>query len=378
VKIELNKHGHLLARRRIDPDGYEKADYRFINPFVVDTKHDVMYLPVGRKLARLNKLSSIPVNNNYEKLKNQWFVLTDSIRTPFNTAFNTESEITALACASTESILYVGTNNREMYRITNPHTGDPQWTKLDTSAVKRLPVNAAVSGIAVDPDDASKVLICFSNYNIISLYYSENYGDTWYYVGGNLERTLNSTGAKPSIRSVGILKGSNGKRTYFAGTSIGLFSTDTLVLANISASSSNKTNWKQEGSDRIGAAVVTDIKTRQQDGYVAIGTHGNGTFESYFRGNAPAGTPSYADIQIYPVPASSTLFVSFDATNTNFTRAEVYDISGRRVDAFTNGINHNQIFTQKVNVSNYPSGHYFITFYMTNKEKQVKHFIVAH
>lgn len=74
------------------------------------------------------------------------------------------------------------------------------------------------------------ILVCFSNYGVTSLVYSRDLGNTWYLVGGNLESNLNNTGADPSIRSVEILVDKNGKRHYFAGTSIGLFSTDSLRM----------------------------------------------------------------------------------------------------------------------------------------------------
>jgi len=382
IKVQLDKQGHLLARRRIDPDGFKKDDYRFINPFIVDPNdNNIMYMPIGKKIARLNNLASIPVNNIYTPLKNAWTILTDSIKTS-NPSSTANAEITALAVSKSQpNILYIGTNNREIYRINNAHTGDPVFTLLDTAtATKRLPVGGFVSGIAVDPDSAKNVLICYSNYNVTSLYYSTNYGETWYFVGGNLERgAANPTGGDPSIRCVNILVGKNGKRTYFAGTSIGLFSTDTLVLATSTITAQNKTNWKQESPEKIGASVVVDIKVRRSDGYVAIGTHGSGVFESYYTNfDAPPIQNTYANIMAYPNPASDKIYFAFDATNTSAFVAEVYDLSGRRMTALSNGINNNNVFTQVLDVSRYPSGHYFMTYYTTDNRKLVKHFTVRH
>ncbi|MBK7589491.1 MAG: hypothetical protein IPI22_14770 [Bacteroidetes bacterium] len=147
-----------------------------------------------------------------------------------------------------------------------------------------MPPNGSyVSDIAVDPDSAGNLLVCYSNYSINSVFFSRDTGNTWYMVGGNIESNQNSSGSDPSIRSVEILVDKNGKRHYFAGTSIGLFSTDSLVLGT--SNLSNKTIWKQESPDQIGAAVVTDIKTRNADGYIVVGTHGNGIFDSYYFGN---------------------------------------------------------------------------------------------
>ena len=164
-----------------------------------------------------------------------------------------------------------------------------------------------------------------------------------------------------------------------AGTSIGLFSTDTLFLSTSPASGFNKTTWKQESADKIGAAIVTDIKYRASDGYVAVATHGSGAFATWYFGDTPPVIP-VADVNVtaYPNPANDKIYFSFDATGTSSFHAEVYDISGRRVEAFSNGINNNTIFTQTVDVSHYRDGHYFITFYMDDHRKQVKQFIVHH
>lgn len=379
VKVSLDKHGNLIARRRIDPDGFTKNDYSFINPFIVDPNdNNIVYLPIGKKIARLNNLAQLSINNDYNQLKNSWTIFSDTIKTLAPSA-TTKATITSLAVSKSEpNILYLGTNNRDMYRIDNANTGNPSMKLLDTATSKRLPTGGYVSGIAVDPDSAKNVLVCYSNYKVTSLYFSNNYGNTWYFVGGNLEGSTNPTGGDPSIRCVKILVDENGKRTYFAGTSIGLFSTDSLVLAT-SIGTANKTVWKQEGATTIGAAVVTDIKVRRADGYVAIGTHGNGIFESYYTGKqAPPIKQTYSEVTCYPNPANDVIYFNFDATNTKAYQTEIYDIRGRRIEALNNGINNNNVFTQRLDVSKYAPGHYFISFYTADKKKKVQHFIVSH
>lgn len=382
VKTELDKHGNLIARRRIDPAPYKKSDYQFINPFIVDPNDDnILYTPIGKKMARLNSLRDLPVNNNYSQLSSGWTIFDDSIKTNDPDA-QTKARITTMAVSKSEpNVLYVGTNNMDIYRVENAHTGQPTMIKLDTTAsTHRLSYGGYVSDIAIDPDSAKNVLICYSNYNVNSLFYTNNYGNTWYYVGGNLEKgAMNPTGGDPSIRSVNILVDANGKRTYFAGTSIGLFSTDSIVLSISSASALNKTVWKQESVDKIGSAIVTDIKVRRSDGYVAVATHGNGAYESYFTGNTPPSIKTvYPEVTAYPNPAGDKIYFNFDATNTSNYKAEIYDASGRRVNAMVNGINNNNVFTQTLDVSKFANGHYFIAFYTSDKRKLVKHFIVHH
>lgn len=381
VKVHLHKQGYLMARRRIDPAGFTKADYAFINPFVVDPNDaNILYMPIGKKIARLNNLKSISVNNDYSQLKTGWTIFSDTIKTPkLVSRSSEEAEITALAISKNQpNILYIGTSNKEMYRLENANTGDPRMIKLDTIS-KRLPTEGYVSGIAIDPDSASNVLVCISNYGCMSLFFSRDYGNTFYYVGGNLEfGSQNPTGGDPSIRCVNILVNSNGKRTYFAGTSIGLFSTDSLVLSSGSNLSLNKTKWFQEGADKIGAAVVTSIKVRRADGYVAVGTHGNGVFESYYLGNTPPVSHHYGNANIYPNPVSDNLYVELDATGAASYHAEVYDLSGRRLSTFSNGIRDGDVFRQVINVSRYSPGHYFLSYHTDNHIKQAVMFTVVH
>jgi len=248
--------------------------------------------------------------------------------------------------------------------------------KLNTN---RLPNGGYVSGIAIDPDTADNILVCYSNYNIASLYFTRNGGTSWQYVGGNLEGNLNSTNANPSIRCVNILVDSEGKRHYFAGTSVGLFSTDTLKADSINAYT-NKTIWKQESPDGIGAAIVTDIKVRQSDGYVAVATHGNGIFDSYYTGNTPPSPTQTIDVSyIYPNPANTFINYTFTNHTEEIVKADIIDAVGRRVKTILNSNYPMGNFTIRVDISDLNPGYYFTAFYSNSTKKPVvKPFIVQH
>ena len=81
-----------------------------------------------------------------------------------------------------------------------------------------------MSDIAVDPRDSDKVMVAISNYEVTSLFYSSDGGQSWTNVEGNLG---GSTG--PSVRSVEILpQPALSQTTYYAATSVGLYSTTSL------------------------------------------------------------------------------------------------------------------------------------------------------
>jgi hypothetical protein len=66
----------------------------------------------------------------------------------------------------------------------------------------------------------------------------------------------------------------NGKKYYFAGTSSGLFSTAKL--------NGDSTIWTKEGAGTIGNVIVDMISARETDGFIAVATHGNGVYSTFF------------------------------------------------------------------------------------------------
>ncbi len=370
-KAILDEQGNVLQRRRIDPDEYDKSIYNFINPIAVDPNgEDILYMPVGPRLGRLKGIKSLAVNGDVNKLKGQW-EFSDSIVVSSGSA----AKITTLAVSPTSHTVYVGTNNRDVFRVTNAHDGKMTFTPLSTF---RLPSGGFVSSIAIDPDDDNKVFVCYSNYNVNSLFYTSDAGVTWYLVGGNLEGSANSSGANPSLRSIAILKDETGKKHYFCGTSVGLYSTDTLKPG---ASGNNFTTWVQESPDGIGSAVVTDIQTRSSDGYVVVATHGNGVFESYYSGQIPPndGTGTVLNYNVYPNPANNQLNISFELDMTSNIRLDVFNMLGQKVKTLTEGQFKPGFYTLPFDCSGWANGYYLSTLYTYGrKAQQTRRILIQH
>ncbi|HQG45227.1 MAG TPA: hypothetical protein PLG50_06190, partial [bacterium] len=225
----------------------------WMNPFLLDP-HDtrIMYLPSQRELWRNSDLTAIPevfpgtpTTINWNKLEN----------------VQPEFHISALGMSPAEPRrLYYGTFVGRIYRLDNPHDGQP------------IPVEVAGNGIqwyghryvhclAVDPRNIDKVLAVFPNYETMSIYYSEDGGDNWIPVAGNLEEKPDGSGSGPSVRWLATLYVKE-QPVYLAGTSVGLFSTIKLDGMN--------TVWVQEGAGSIGNIVIDMIDVRQSDGYIAV------------------------------------------------------------------------------------------------------------
>lgn len=242
--------------------------FLFINPFILDrTNYKRMYFLADGGVYRNPNLDDkasfgafpdgtpIFAYNNWERL---------------DSTFLGVNFFTSAVDVGIDGTLYYGkAGGGEIYKVPNAAVGQPN--KIDIFTGKGLPAGA-VSSIAADPVDSNKVYVTFSNYGIPSVFYTENGGDSWTDVSGNLEQNADGTGNGPSVRWISVHRPATGAPIYFVGTSIGLYSTTKLDGAN--------TVWTREGGDVIGNVVTMMVKSRASDGLVAIATHGNGVYSA--------------------------------------------------------------------------------------------------
>lgn len=162
------------------------------------------------------------------------------------------------------NVVYAGTSSGNIVKITNPGASSPTVENVTGASFP----GGYVSGIGVSPTNSDKVIVSFSNYGIPSVFYSEDGGDTWSDVSGNLEENPDGTGNGSSVRVARI----HGNATrFFVGTSTGLYSTELL--------DGTSTVWIREDETGIGSTVVEHMVTRL-DGLVVAATHGNGVFSA--------------------------------------------------------------------------------------------------
>ena len=199
------------------------------------------------------------------------------------------------------NVIYVGTSNGELYRIENPEDTNPTITDVTDS---NFP-SGYVSGVGINPFRPNEVLTCFSNYGIQSIFYSNDNGTTWTDVSGDLEENVNGSGNGPSVRTVRIH--GDGDR-FFAGTSTGLYSTTSL--------SGVTTTWTQEDANGIGNVVVEHLVTRNSDGLVVAGTHGNGVYSANFE--VSPGLDDDLGINAITAPVTSLFSTAEPVTATVF------------------------------------------------------------
>jgi photosystem II stability/assembly factor-like uncharacterized protein len=297
----------------------------WLPPFILDP-HDtkIMYLPWRTQMWRNDDLTEIPWVFPPVPTDVNWIQL-DSVKDYY---------ISALGMSPAEPRrLYYASIFGDLFKIDNPHEGQPVPVRLSAEG---LPPYAYIHCIAVDPIDANKVIVVFPNYGVISIYYSEDGGDTWTPVSGNLEENPDGSGSGPSVRWVTILYVEN-KPIYFAGTSVGLFSTINLDAMN--------TVWVQEGVSTIGNVVIDMIDGRQSDGFVVVGTHGNGIYSTQItefpsaveEEETSSPIASFALHPAYPNPFNATTTIRFNLPHAGVARLKVYNVLGQEVSTLVDG-----------------------------------------
>ena len=179
-----------------------------------------------------------------------------------------------------------------------------------------------MSSIQADRLNPNNVLVTFSNYGVISIFYSNNGGTTWTAVAGNLEEFPDGSGNGPSV-AWGHIYNNGAISKYYAGTSVGLYSTDSLNGLN--------TIWTQEGPNTIGNVVVDMITSRIYDSLIVVATHGNGIYTNQVF--IPTGVNEIQSMALklncYPNPFNSSITIEASGNTSGQMEADIYDISGR-------------------------------------------------
>lgn len=331
--------------------------------------HDqkMMYLPSRTTLWRNSDMTAIPHQLPPVPTEVNWETL-DNVKDHYITALGmSEAEPRRLYYAGA----FVGAEAAErVFYLDDPQEGQPVPVDITGENFPFYPFSPFISCIAVDPRDADKVMVIFPSYGVLSIYASENGGESWTPVSGNLEENPDGTGSGPSVRWVSILYVQE-QPVYFAGTSVGLFSTTKLDGMN--------TTWVPEAATTIGNVVVDMIDVRQSDGFVAVATHGNGIYSTYTTevptsiSESVLKPETFELFSAYPNPFNASTTIRYQLPGAGFVTANVYNIRGQKIETLFKG--RQQAGKQELlwNAGNVASGAYFIqvSFENTTKVKKV-------
>ncbi len=273
-------------------------------------------------------------------------------------------EITALTLSKTPANkLFFGTNNGHVFRVDDAHQGDPPAVEITGN---NFPFNGYVACIDVDENDADKLFVVFSNFGIQSIFYSGNGGNDWTHVSGNLEQYPDGTGYGPSVRWVKSLNYDD-QVVYFAGTSVGLYSTGVL--------DGDATVWTREGPESIGTIMVDMIDARRLDGYTAIATQGNGIYSTYY--DASAGlenltTEELTGLRNSPNPFSQETVLHYSIVTPGNVSISLLDMNGRLIRSLFNGKQNTGKHRLAISGSDLPAGTYLVRLLNNGRSSTTK------
>lgn len=355
-RLKIDENGNRTEREIVMPKQLGTgggAGWLFVHPFTLDRVNDnIMYLPYRGEIWR---------NTNIEA--------TDSIAlfSSWRQICSVSGDITAISASeSEEGVVYFGTRTGRIFRADSAHNA---FSVSPRNLNNGISTSGYVANIAIDPNEADRAIVVISNYNTISLWLTEDGGLSWQPIEGNLRGNpdpglpefLYYIGDGPSIRWAEIVPTPKGN-IYFVGTSVGLFATDGL--------NGDSTVWVQQAPEVIGNVVVDMLHYRSSDGWMAIGTHGNGIYAGHVKYiTTPEGIEqpvNSIDLSVFPNPVLEKLTINIPAgLHDTSVRLSLYDIHGRVVsDQYLNTVDYKGSFV--LDMSNFKTGTYFLSLETKN------------
>jgi hypothetical protein len=313
-----------------------------------------LILTAKNKIFRNLNIFSKPLNTNFDSTR--WDTpLWEELS---NCKPLTGQEFSAISISKiNKNTLYYATDKGRLYKLNNANVGQPLPKEITGSNFPSGNINC----IALDPSDSNKITVVFSNYNITSVFTSDNAGITWANISGNLEENTNGSGSGPSCRWASVLNLENGRKCWFIATSVGLYATDTL--------NGIQTRWIQQSPNGIGNNIVTMLDTRDLDNFIAVATHGNGAYSANISNpwqitNISKNILNPETIKVYPNPLQlkESLNIVLKNNILQIPNITITDILGNIISKDSYTIIPFDSTNFKIQFNNLSSGVYFVNF----------------
>nr|NQU93195.1 T9SS type A sorting domain-containing protein [Bacteroidota bacterium] len=327
--------------------------FPFYCNFALDpNNNETFYLPTINSIWRKDNMKAAASDTNLRNVG--WSQLS-------NISLSESVEVTVLSLSTTPANkLFFGTNNGHIYRVDNAHAGNPPAVEITGD---NFPFNAYIACIDVDENNADKIFTVFSNYGVKSIYYSDDAGESWSHVSGNLEEYPDGSGYGPSVRWVKSLTYDQ-NTVYFAGTSVGLYTTTLL--------DGDATIWAQESPESIGTIMVDMIDARSLDGFTAVATQGNGIYSMYYDGSASVGEDKNgpgARITNFPNPFYAQTTIDYFIASAGMVCLGLYDIQGKKIQNLFEGFQQEGDHKYNLLANKLSSGIYFVKINVDNTQE---------
>jgi len=353
-RILLDANGNRTQSARLDPKGVDKNRYQFINPFIPDANsYKRIYVPASNHIWRNDDVTAIPLHPQIDSnaVLTNW---TDMVNAKLP---DSTDAITAIISSKTQNdMIYYGTQYGKIYRLRNASTNTSAPQNITGTNFPQAYINCIVQ----HPTDTNKLFVVFTNYGVLSIFYSADGGSTWAAVSGNLEQNASGTGNGPSCRWMTIAT-VNDSLIYFVGTSTGLYATKSI--------NGMQTVWTNQSPDIVGNNIVMMMDYRANDGMFVVATYGAGIFSTKLQSIHDAVNEVSLiknEITIFPNPVKDILNISSTISSSKY----VYSIADIQVKIILQGI----FTSSQIDISALKNGNYFLIL-NDDKNRAVKKFV---
>ena len=128
----------------------------------------------------------------------------------------------------------------------------------------------------------------------------------------------------------------------------------------------DSTVWTREGATSIGNVIIDMIDARPIDGFIAIATHGNGVYSTYYDptagvDDASSGHPLVVG-NLFPNPLQDAGTVEIVSDKTMRIKTMLYSTSGKLVKQFPDKAIHQGRQNVSIQFDELPPGVYYLSF----------------
>ncbi len=325
----------------------QQADYLdyysgiFINPADYDSKNNTLYANAvdffGNSPNTILRVSGVGGNSNGNFI---------GLQTNTDVYYSHIKVSPASPLLSTH--LFIGTQTGQVFKVINAQSS-PVVSEI-TGA--EFPAGY-ISCIAVGQTE-DKLLVCFSNYGVPSVWRTVDGGETWTNVEGNL----------PDIPVRWAIYHPQNDGQALLATELGVWSTTEL--------NNDEVTWVQD-INGLANVRVDMLILRPTDNTVLAASHGRGFFTAEYLLDpyVSVAEKEKSKISIYPNPSTGIFNIQFPAIKSGTATIRVFDASGKAVYSMEvpesfNSHNH------QINLGSQQKGNYILKMILDGKSYSEK------
>ncbi len=218
---------------------------QFINPAAYDHNLNILYTTFSN--SELNKISDVGSNNTIGKVP-------VNLGTHFY--YDKSSCLTVSPYTTASTTIFAGTGTGKLFKITNANTSTPSQTEITganfpTGTIKCVEIGA----------NENEIVAIFSNYGVVSVWYTADGGSSWTNKEGNL----------PDMPVRWALFNPLDRNEMILATDVGVWTSTNF--------NDTSPNWIPSNSG-LANVRVDMLKYRSSDHMVLAATYGRGLFTS--------------------------------------------------------------------------------------------------